>query len=901
MAGEQKVAAVDPKDPPAESQFGNPALGAAGEWTPIDFNRYAEPPTAQPAWRRWIWPVAAGLALAGWSGFFLWANLAAMIVVHDPGIWTGWISSWATPTLLIGVAWLIGMRSSRRETRRFSDASRLLAAETEQLEARLLTINRELSLAREFVAAQARDLDSVGRIAVDRLSQHAERLAALVQENGAQIEAIGTVSGTALENMERLRSQLPVLTSAAKDVTNNFGNAGRTANAHLEDLIAGFNRLTQFGHTSEQLVLTLRGNIDQALSGFGRHVTALDASMSAGLEALNGKADLFHASLLAHQGEFENQLRSRSVAMASEIAETRTQLDAQEAESITSLRSRLSSLRDETAALSRALRDGESTALASWREAVARLSEDMAMTGRTAEALSLQAGDAGKHQIARLVEDIATADRNLRDTREQIDADADRRRQAGEAQNRAALERLTAQLAAIDEAIVRRREAGETQDRAALERLTAQLAVIDEDMARRHAAQSAKFTAISVQGLAATSQLAEIEARVTAIAETSDAAEARMAQRLTGLTQHLADGRTALTGTEDTLAGLTDSSVRLLELIQASAAHSREDLVQAIDKGAARLGDLESRALNLRDTVSEASRNGEALSSHVLLTQNRLTETTGALAALHGDLQGKAETHARTLDGLHQALARLDSDSAAAASRAQGELTAAIGQLTEAARAAVAEIEQHGTRSISALAAQLGEESGEAMERAMRLRVAEISGKLEQAAAHAAGIGREATQQLRDQLAKVEELIGNLESRVAHARDRAAESVDHEFGRRVALITEALNSNAIDIAKALDADVSDTAWSAYLRGDRGIFTRKAVRLLDAPEARSVIQLYESDHHFRDHVSHYIHDFEAMLRELLSTRDGHAMGVTLLSSDMGKLYVALAQAIERLRN
>ena len=42
------------------------------------------------------------------------------------------------------------------------------------------------------------------------------------------------------------------------------------------------------------------------------------------------------------------------------------------------------------------------------------------------------------------------------------------------------------------------------------------------------------------------------------------------------------------------------------------------------------------------------------------------------------------------------------------------------------------------------------------------------------------------------------------------------------------------------------------------------------------------------------------DHDAKLRQLLPARDGHAMGVTLLSSDMGKLYVALAQAIERLR-
>ena len=99
----------------------------------------------------------------------------------------------------------------------------------------------------------------------------------------------------------------------------------------------------------------------------------------------------------------------------------------------------------------------------------------------------------------------------------------------------------------------------------------------------------------------------------------------------------------------------------------------------------------------------------------------------------------------------------------------------------------------------------------------------------------------------------------------------------------------------------MDSEVSDTAWAAYLKGDRGIFTRRAVKLLETPDAKAVAQLYEDDRGFRDNVSRYIHDFEAMLRQLLSTRDGHALGVTLLSSDMGKLYVALAQSIERLRN
>ena len=61
-----------------------------------------------------------------------------------------------------------------------------------------------------------------------------------------------------------------------------------------------------------------------------------------------------------------------------------------------------------------------------------------------------------------------------------------------------------------------------------------------------------------------------------------------------------------------------------------------------------------------------------------------------------------------------------------------------------------------------------------------------------------------------------------------------------------------------------------------------------------------MQAYENDPELQAHVNRYIHDFEAMLRQVLSTRDGDALGITLLSSDMGKLYVALAQAIERLR-
>jgi hypothetical protein len=198
------------------------------------------------------------------------------------------------------------------------------------------------------------------------------------------------------------------------------------------------------------------------------------------------------------------------------------------------------------------------------------------------------------------------------------------------------------------------------------------------------------------------------------------------------------------------------------------------------------------------------------------------------------------------------------------------------------------------------MADRFAEDSAEAIERTLREHAEATIAELEASARRAGDVARESALQLRDQLAVVNELAGNLERRVAHARQQAQEQVDNDFARRVALITESLNSSAIDISKAFANDVTDTAWASYLRGDRGIFTRRAVRLLDNSEARAVIEIYEADADFRETVNRYIHDFEAMLRSVLSTRDGHALAVTLLSSDMGKLYVALAQAIERLR-
>ena len=840
-------------------------------------------------------------AIAGWTAFFAWANWADVSAGVTPQQAIALVSAWSPPVLVLCVLWLVALRTSTREASRFNDAARQLRGEANHLERRLSVVNRELSLAREFIASQNRDLESLGRLAAERITQHAERLDGLIKSNGAQIEAIASVSESALDNMERLRGSLPVIVSSAKDVTNNIGNAGRSAQAQLQELISGFHRLNEFGQASERQVESLRTRVDDAITLFAKQTETIEETVSARFAALEQHSGEFRAQLDSHEVEALAAIRGRANALAEEVEATRRQLDEHEGESLTSLRARLSALREETSAIARAMRDGESSAMTNWQAALARLESNMQdVVGKIDEA-NRHGVETAEARLSRLSEAAERFENELAARSEKFEAAvAARQARALEAEE-AAAQRVREGLQTLDGEIAGRRAQADAAQAAALEAMRIHLAGFDDEVAQRQAAHEEHAQRLADHGERIAARLAEFAERMKQIAAHGERAGTTVAASLQTLTAQLAESRSALSGTDTAVAALTDSSVRLLEVIQASSRHAKDELPAAIEAGQERLKAVETRTFLLRDVATEAAAQGEALSNHVLLTQHTLTQAAQGLDALHGSFDQKADLHSAKMAGLQRSLTSLHEGSTALAEQAEGALSQAIAQLAAAAQVAVANIEQGSANAVTAVAQRLGEESAAALDKVVRTRAAEAAGQLEQAAAHAAGVSREAAIQLRDQLAKVNELAGNLERRVLHARQRAEEQVDNDFARRSALITEALNSNAIDIAKALDSDVSDTAWAAYLKGDRGIFTRRAVRLLETGEARSVLQLYEGDRDFRDHVGHYIHDFEAMLRQMLSTRDGHALGVTLLSSDMGKLYVALAQSIERLRD
>ena len=943
----------DDADAPGEIAMGHEA-DTGDDWED-DLAEMVEPTSD----RSWIAASLALLAIAAWTAFFVYAHFDAMQLGAGPAQWSEWISAWAPPVLVATALWLVALRLSRHEAARFKDAAQALAVEAERLENRLHTVNRELSLARDFIAAQSRDLESLGRLASERLSTNAETLAGLITDNGERIDSIAGVSTRALENMSKLRDELPVVANSARDVANQIGSAGNNAHEQLDQLVAGFERLNQFGQASEVQVEHLCGIVDGALSDFEARQRQHDEDARARMTALREQSEQLRVELDDHANATMGTLRRQSEAFSMQLSDARSELADVEDKAYARMRDQAEAMKADLAASRAEIELVEDVALAKLRDKVQAFNAELAQaqggisqvedeaadslrqrldeimrlgneaSGRfdqdqDAAVTALQARLAGLETLSQeLTEQVrageqqaaerwAEAIKQLEDDLQgaleriaQIDAGA-----IGNAKRR--LEALFREAERLDQATDERQrkfyatlaeKAAETEaerDRQETE-LEERLAALDGRIAGRHATHLENMSELDRRGEELALRLTELGAHMQQLSNQGSDAGTEMSDALERLSTLLGDSRRSLGETHQAIEALTDASIRLLEIIQAGSKHSRTDLPEAIGVAEERLAGIEERTGSLGLIMSEASDKARSLSDYVLAATDASSTSLRDLEQIYAAIDQHGASQKQNLDSLNIALTALAESSEALSERTQGELRTAIVALQEAAREVLDELETNSSTVVQALAERIGEESGAAIDKSLKLHSVEAIGQMEQAAAHASGVGREAAIQLRDQLAKVAELTDHLEARVAQARERAQEQVDNDFSRRMALITESLNSNAIDIAKSLSEDVSDTAWKSYLRGDRGIFTRRAVRLIDNGTAREIAEIYEADHDFREHVSRYIHDFEAMLRSMLSTRDGNALAVTLLSSDMGKLYVALAQAIERLRS
>ena len=394
----------------------------------------------------------------------------------------------------------------------------------------------------------------------------------------------------------------------------------------------------------------------------------------------------------------------------------------------------------------------------------------------------------------------------------------------------------------------------------------------------------AQLSDLADKGEALADRMAEIDERLAALSGRTDGVPARANEAADALSAKLAASRDLIAESGASIEKLTGSSTRLLELLQASKTHTGDDLVQAVTTAESVLVSFEERTVKLRSALDEAQQKGAALAASVERAQTGSAQSVETIDQLDKRLADVADRSASLAQSTRREL-----DEAVTA--LEGATDTMLARFREGQDNALRELtETIGTRGQDAIMAALGSGGGD-----------DVIAQLETAAKEAVRTGRETLAQLREQIEQVDELAGNMEARVAQARRQAQSEIDSDFSREMAQIVDGLQARSVDITRAFSTEVPDEDWQAYLQGDRGRFARRAVKLLDTKQADAVHSAYRDKADLHETVDTYIRDFEAMLRVILGTRQGHAIAVTLLSSDIGKLYVALAQAIARLED
>ncbi|MEO7654836.1 MAG: hypothetical protein ABIS23_04030, partial [Sphingomicrobium sp.] len=343
----------------------------------------------------------------------------------------------------------------------------------------------------------------------------------------------------------------------------------------------------------------------------------------------------------------------------------------------------------------------------------------------------------------------------------------------------------------------------------------------------------------------------------------------------------------------DRTEGLRATIDRLLGEVRGDLGQAFGDSQDAADRLAASAATIRPDVGWIRDAAVEAAERLGAGHADIAAQEDRLA----ALLANVDD--GVAGAQSR-LTELASVMVQVEREAATLTGETGPALVAALVQVKEASAHAAARAREAIEAVIPASAGKLSNEVAAALEAVIRTSVEERLHGVETIAAQAVESARAASDRLSERMLALGQTASALEQHIEQTREDQREKDSESFARRVALLIDSMHSAAIDVGKILADEVDDRAWTEYMKGNRGVFTRRAVRLIGSSESRPIRAHYDSDIEFRRSVDRYVHDYEAMLRRVLAEREGGMMAVALMSSDMGKLYAALAQVYPRQR-
>jgi len=119
----------------------------------------------------------------------------------------------------------------------------------------------------------------------------------------------------------------------------------------------------------------------------------------------------------------------------------------------------------------------------------------------------------------------------------------------------------------------------------------------------------------------------------------------------------------------------------------------------------------------------------------------------------------------------------------------------------------------------------------------------------------------------------------------------------HDLLAEASTIVGQLQQFSVELAHLFSPKNEEALWKRYYAGDKAIFMRHLREEIRTTKAEKVRKLYRENMAFQTAVNHYMQVFEQMTYEAKEkASDGPLLGV-LVGSDVGRLYMVLAEVIK----
>lgn len=688
------------------------------------------------------------------------------------------------------------------------------------------------------VATQAREAEAALRIAGAEARRHIETVEGALSQVAAHGRDAGREAEAMVSAMQGLIAQID---QSSTETTKTIANRAYTLDAAVTGVLD--RSAEAFASIGETLSAQAR-SVEQMVEGAR---IQLDGFGTEGTRVIGQRLDVLLGAANQLKGQFADQLQLSD------------QLRLSASDSIAEIGARLEALRaGQTAAATALVAQTDETARG-FEERLAAMAErqraaDLEQQQRLADSLS-----ALEAQLSELRDRQSQSAARMQETLAQAIAEVESRLEG--------LKARQAELGADMEAEAGRMVAG-------VELRLGELRLRQQELAASMAAEASasldqvegRFVDLGARAAQSHAETVEILGRtMAAIGGLGDAVEGRkeaigeLEQRIGGLVPafdsfvHSADTR--LPQLRSSFEALTDRGRAVSDQLDALA-----------DR-------IESQIALLRDSSAAFERDHEAVVTLSRTLAGEFETARGLVTEIHGTTEQTAlAAAARMVENVMQVRAAVNST----ATEIQSLLSSVVAE-------AQAALDDFATNKAEA-----------AFGAPIRLQIA----SLEDASVKAADAAAEASERLTTRLLDLMRVISETEARVDEVDTRMDVRARDTLAARSIRLLESLNEASVDVARLLAVDVGDSAWKRYLDGDKSLFARTTVRLADKDTARKIARHYQHDEPFREEASRYLDQFEQLIRRVLKDPDGESFALVLLSSDIGKLYVMIAEAVGR---